>query len=481
MEDPFGNLCAVVRLDERQSENRGESLVYADVWLSAPDPGPDRCLWLPESLLSEWALPLGTTVELSYGLRSTQASVGVVGTSGKGGRRRFIVPSENLAHELSLVADLEYRIARTGPASLTLGPVIGLLAELEQKNGGPWSDQERWTGLLQAYGEVKGLTVLLGPGDVDWASGVVDGRYYNPSHEAGPWILGRFPVPAAVHRRAPLSQSAETDWLQGTAERIFNARWQEDKWELYQAIVGNSELASHVTPARLASSHQVVREMLENAGSVYLKPRVGTRGQGVMRLDRAGDGVTLLYRSQDRSVRRHFRSRKELRLFLVRQKVISGRYIVQESVPCATIGGHRFDLRLHIQRSGSGEFCCPGKLARLAPPDSAVTHLAHGGIALPVDLALTVGLRISLDEAREVERRVVEWSCDFVRKLEAEFHTLGDVGVDVTVDSKGEIWLVECDMRPDHTQFEGFDADMHRTAATMWHRFASYLAGFPVS
>src|SRR5690606_17482426 len=105
-------------------------------------------------------------------LRSATASIGLVGNSGKNGRPRIVVPSEALARELNLVTGLEYRIARTGPGSIALGPVIGLMAEEGRRIDTARLADDAWKNLLQAYDEVKGLTILLGPDSVDWSSGL---------------------------------------------------------------------------------------------------------------------------------------------------------------------------------------------------------------------------------------------------------------------------------------------------------------------
>jgi len=452
--------------------------MYADVWLSAPDPGPDRCLWLPQSLLDEWELPLGGQVVLSYGLRSTEAQIGIVGASSHKGRRRFVVPSVALAQELNLVTDLEYRLARSGPASIVLGPIIGLIVDARGQRGGV-SDRE-WERLMQAYGEVKGLTILLGPDDVDWNSGFVNGRYYNPNHEAGPWISGRFPIPAAVHRRTTLTAKAENEWLQWTDRRVFNGRCSVDRWDVHQAVARHADLAPRLAPVSLASSFHAVREALDRSQRIWLKPRSDDQGRGVVLLELTGTGVEATYLSQGKDVRRRFRTNKELRAFLGRPYMLGGRYIVQEPVPSATIGGRPFDVRFLIQRGGTGEFCCHGKFAKLIPPGSVSAAPEHGAILLPVDLALTAALKIELDQAREVEQRAVAWCCDLLGRLEEDFQTLGDVGVDVAIGPDGEFWLIECDFCPDYSVFEAFDADMYRSGSTMWHRFASFLARFPV-
>src|SRR5690606_3514393 len=117
------------------------------------------------------------------------------------------------------------------------------------------------------------------------------------------------------------------------------------------------------------------------------------------------------------------------------------RCIVQQDLHLATFGGAPFDVRILMQKTGNGEWARTKTYARVAPQGRVTSNLSGGGTAF--GLAYVLRKRFKKN-GRRVAARIRSASLEIVNALEEVLdNPLGEVGLDLGVDRKGQVWLIE--------------------------------------
>ena len=269
-------------------------------------------------------------------------------------------------------------------------------------------------------------------------------RGYVPT--ATGWRRVRMTVPSVVHKRVLYRESFPLRTLRRLEQRgvIFvNPIKIQDKKRM-AALLARSPARNHLPPTA-SYSWRRLQAMLDDGESAVLKPRVGSLGQGVIRVSPVdARRVEIVIRS------RRIVSRSGLRR-LLRARRGARRYILQRYVPLATYQGRPFDLRVPVQRDGNGSWVIPGIVAKVARKHPFLTNMAQGASAIPGEQALAAAFG---KDASHVIHRVKELALHVARAVSDAHRYAGDLGLDVGVDRSGKPWLFEVNTRDQRYTFE---------------------------
>jgi hypothetical protein len=155
---------------------------------------------------------------------------------------------------------------------------------------------------LIIQGRKRGITVyVFEPQGVDWKRRQVLGWTLSKGAEKG-WLLYKFPLFDVVYNRIPNRNAENRPEVQKCFEHLkrenipfFNPRYL-DKWVVYNLLAKDRKLMGHLPKTQLFSTAGLL-EMLDKAGSVYLKPRSGSVGRGIMRIDKMASGFRINVRT----------------------------------------------------------------------------------------------------------------------------------------------------------------------------------------
>src|SRR5688572_27067475 len=130
----------------------------------------------------------------------------------------------------------------------------------------------------------------------------------------------------------------------------------------------NPAIAAHIPHTETCRWSRLVRE-LDAGTSLILKPRIGSVGQGIVRIEPQGGRSARLTAKRASTL-----SYKALRKAL-KTRINSGRYLMQHYLKLARYEERPFDLRVPVQRDESGEWTVPGMVAKVAGKHPFLTNL----------------------------------------------------------------------------------------------------------
>lgn len=328
--------------------------------------------------------------------------------------------------------------------------------------GGPvpaphWPQRSTFQEIIQ-IGREMGMEVFVScPQDFDWQRRQVAGYTYFPG-EGGRrprWVRRRYPLPDVVYNRIP-SRAAEAQplvqaCLRRMARRIgpalFNPSYL-DKASVFRILARDPDLAPYLPPTRSVRSWADVETMLARHRRVYLKPSRGSLGDYTADITAGGRGGRYRYRYNLRRGRtrtgfaRHLGEvRRALAPLLDRRS-----YIVQAAVDLARLDGRPFDLRVLVQKDGTGAWVYTGAAARVAGPGQITTHVPRGGSRASLAEALSA---FPPEVALRVEGELQSMAVAIARAVEAGTgRAFAEFSMDIGADRQGRLWLFEVNSKP---------------------------------
>lgn len=446
-------------------------------------------LVLPREALAALDLVPGQTVLLRAGHRGQSVWL----QAGPRGRQPDLAwLSRPLTEFLPLPPGQRFWLRHDDDNSLRLGPVLGFLSLRSIYAGQrlcPYAgDQRFFADACRLASRTGGLAYVFGPDDIDWDTRTTRGYTYQarpvagrPGMQSWRWAPGVFPLPDVVYNRI-LGRSRELSRpireveqhlrsLPGTAA-FFNPGY-FDKWHVNEVLDRDGE-ARRFLPATLQASPRHLRELLLSMRAVYVKPRAGFAGRGIMRVERlARDRYRVIRITGARAVGRVTTWSGVARL--VGRKALQQPAIVQQAIELPSIRGRNFDLRAMVQKNERGAWRLTALVAKLASPGNITTHIRTGGEAQFVEPILTQVFGLFAAEVRQdVEAAVLTVAASLERGLGEE---LGELGMDVAVDREGRPWILEVNAKPGRKVFE-LNPVWNRTWLQGLVHYGGYRAGF---
>jgi glutathione synthase/RimK-type ligase-like ATP-grasp enzyme len=367
--------------------------------------------------------------------------------------------STKLLDRLSLSTLPSHVVAYSQPGELVIGPSIGILSNPR------WNEKARTIRpskqlpalckLLETAAAQGALCFLMRARDVDFATKQVKAYLWMD----GNWQHTVLPLPDVVYDQV-LSRKVEFDEVHATVRqrlsqmygtRIFNDGF-FDKLEVYEWLARDSLVRSHVPDTVRYTRLQDAAVFIQRNPCTFLKPVHGSLGLGIIRFTHQPDG-SISYAAKRAAAPplqgKSANAVEALRTF--RKRLAARPYLLQRGIDLATYQDRPFDIRILLQRDGSGEWRRTKAFARVAPPGEFTSNLSSGGEALPVDTILSAVFP-SADQQRRCRRLIHRLSRHVADAIERESgKVFGELGLDIGVDGQGGVWIIEVNSKPRKT------------------------------
>lgn len=334
---------------------------------------------------------------------------------------------------------------------LRLGPVVAVLAWRSNSPGsyqffGPVTDLVR---SFVSFARRRGvIAYAFSARDVNWEAGTVSG--FVPSGRA--WRRVTVPLPDVVYDRLQSRQLDRVKRIRVCKERLqampglhyFNPCFL-DKWEVYQALSKDPRARRYLPKTDKLTSPGQVGRWLHAYSTVYIKPTRGSLGVGVTKVSRTASGYRYQRTREGGSSVGVVESvpKLEKRLHAV---LPNHRVIIQQGLHLARYAGRPYDIRVMVQKTARGKWVCTNMIARVAPIGSAVSNVAEGGSMISVTRAIRASLAIN---SRQALGRIGGGARLIAKAVETQFgKEFGEFGVDMALDTKGRLWLIEVNSKP---------------------------------
>jgi hypothetical protein len=227
------------------------------------------------------------------------------------------------------------------------------------------------------------------------------------------------------------------------------------KWQVHRKLVRHREVREHLPAAVWSRGLADIREALARHGFLFLKSSGGSGGRNVLALEKSGGDCRCRYYHQGRHRQRTLRHLSGLPAELKKIGLAPGRVILQQGIRLVTYRGRPLDLRVLMVKDRQGRWSAVYNQARLARPGEAITNVSLGGEVrnysdlYPALLKRYPGL--------PSDASIRELSGTIARCIEKEFGPFGEMGLDIGVDGKGRLWLLEANSKPSKLPEDGIE------------------------
>ncbi|MCL6516243.1 MAG: YheC/YheD family protein [Alicyclobacillus sp.] len=336
-----------------------------------------------------------------------------------------------------------------------VGPTIGILCNPV------WNEKRhtlRWTKqvpalekLVQAGQRLGAFVYVFGIQDVDFNRGTVLGYVFRN----GAWRPAQLPLPDSIYdqvvsrrlERDKKYQAKRARLSKMYANRIFNDGF-FDKWKVHEWLWQDRQTRNLVPYSERFTTEGQAIAFIKRHAVTFIKPVHGSLGVGIVRVTREADG-SYRYEVRHRTGRTQNRAATaEAVVEALRRRLRQSPHLLQQGIPVARYRERPFDIRIVLQRDGSGEWKRTKMFARVARSGEFTANLASGGEALPVDAVLREAF--SAPERRRRARRLIRRAASLVAAaIEQQCgKPLGELGVDLAVDESGSVWVLEVNSKP---------------------------------
>lgn len=344
-------------------------------------------------------------------------------------------------------------------------PTIGILVDKirHRKDLTGKIATKEYAAYLEACNEIGASLYTFDLNDIDLISKRVYG-YIPSSDNFGNivWNEEWLPIPDLIVNRALVTAPGFKNRKIRKLEdyfpdvKIINRITRITKWKMYKSLRKNDSINKYLPKTILFDSIDSLNNMLNEFPCVYMKPIDSSLGFGVVRITKDKRNE---YKANYRRRGKNYSVSGSLRDILLQLKPLMGKrtYIVQEGIPLATYRGDIFDIRVCIQKDGTGKWSIPLWIIRAASPDSVVTNNAAGGSELKVEKVIST---VFPNNANEILDKIENASLLISEAIENKHPGIGDIGMDLAVTNTGKIYFIEANLR--HTKFMDGSSEEYR-------------------
>lgn len=348
---------------------------------------------------------------------------------------------------------------------------IGILTWREKST----FSEPRYFRQLIHEGERLGCQVyLFSPQDVEAKSKTING--YVPNGAKG-WKRIRAAWPDVVidrYRYTPTE--AFKRYVTFRRQKLFlyaNNRL-ANKWKVHQVLLQYQPMQRWLPDTRLYSK-AALRTMIGEHPILYVKPVNGTGGRGILRIERDAQGFRLLGRDQKRAKRVFHSKVLSTLLNRVERWVGGGYYIIQQGLSLELKPGRSVDMRLLLQKNQQGEWAITGHAMRVGGAKSATSNLHGGGRAQDSRSFLTT--RFAPEKVQAILAECEQLAFRTAAAIEQHFGRMLELGLDIGIDTSGQVWLIEVNPKPGREIFrEVGQLALYRQAIRKPIQYAMHMA-----
>jgi hypothetical protein len=282
------------------------------------------------------------------------------------------------------------------------------------------------------------------------------GFRYNPDRRS--WVRDWMPAPHVIYNRVPFRKMEMHPEVQQTIQACIRSNQVNlynpsffNKWSLFEWLNKSAHTRKYIPATEQLSSPFRLERLLRNHPVVYLKPIKGKAGKGIMRLERK------IGKYNQPEYELCVQSNKEM-VYRVHQSIDSlwkdvderrgtKEYIMQQGITLTSYNSRAYDLRVLIQKNALGAWSVTGIGARVAGKFSITTHVPQGGsIEDPLKLLTHA---FGQKEATSILKRTKRAAVVLAKQIEkSSGHQLGEMSMDLGVDTSGRIWFFEANSKP---------------------------------
>jgi hypothetical protein len=318
-------------------------------------------------------------------------------------------------------------------------------------------NEENFIDLIRT-GEEKGVHVyVMTTTDFKLADRRAVGYSYN--FQMRLWKKELLPLPHVIYNRIPYRKFElipEVQQVIQSCQRHRNIHFFNpaffNKWTLFEWLNKSKETQVYIPTTRKLTTSKELESLLQKHACLYLKPIRGKAGKGIMKVSRIKEKITNVQKYQlsvQDKTRSHISRYTNVPQLWAQINEMTGTqdYIMQQGITLSLYKQRPFDLRILAQKNIKGLWSIAGIGARLAGKLSITTHVPRGGSI--DDPAKLLGASFGVLGSKKILQRARLASLTIAKQIEkASGSILGEMSLDLGVDTEGQIWFFEANSKP---------------------------------
>ena len=357
---------------------------------------------------------------------------------------------------------------------LAMGPLIGILTV--KRGDGFKGNKKNFIDIIQTAKRIGALVYVFNVEDIQWSTETTGAYLYNDKEEAWNYVT-KMPLPHVVYNRIPYREDEERDYVQSALKQLkamptlhlYNSHF-FNKWHLYEKLGKDARVSQYIPDSVKLTTGKDLIFMMRKHPLLYLKPIDGKAGKGIMTVETEANRWVVKQKIGSKLVTKSFLSEAQLWTHL-RSKLQSG-YVIQQGINLATYNDRLFDIRVLVQKDGTGTFKLSGVGIRVAGKNSITTHVPRGGsIASPEIVLKEVATEVGY---QELLKRLKKTVLELASALESHYPGLGEMSMDIGLDKQGQLWFFEANAKP--MKFD--EPHIRKTSLERIIEYSQYLSKF---
>ena len=395
----------------------------------------------------------------SYGLRSSSdnitltfgsLTVNVKKIINKNSQSSTLCLSETLKELIYIPENTELQVKKIAADHLELGPLVGVFINSKKAN---YLKKKISVAAYKQFDDacksLYGLICLFSIEHIDWNRKLVKGFIRKNSQ----WIVQTLPLPLVIYDRNvdtnSRAQSMELRKKLSCEYHIINTMAKLKKLETINALIKNPKLKALIPETIPYRSEKDVVEKLSRIPSLYLKPDSLSKGNGVFRISKKTNNDYILeYRTKEDNLIMNLHTLTDLNKYLRKFSLKGGGYIIQEEIQKASFRGNPFDFRLLYQKDWQATWQPSGIAVRIAAPGSVITSPRSGGTVEKFSTIIKEVFNEDISTKDGLYENVIKIGKEICLTIEDKFGDCVELGLDMTIDTKGKIWIIEVNGKP---------------------------------
>lgn len=308
--------------------------------------------------------------------------------------------------------------------------------------------------LISIFSKSYGINLIyLRPDDVDLETDMVDGKIFINNE----WI----PITTSLPEFIDISQFCFKrknkniiNYLRNNTMLSDNGLNRRNKLKFIQEVSKDNTINHLIIPTKKILKIEDVLTAVEEYNQVILKPISGQFGVGIYSISETDSDQYLV---EYESVKKHI-SKEELKDF-IENDILTNKYIVQKYINSKTKVGYPFDCRINMEKNINGEWVVARKFIRIGIGQNVVSNISQGGAVS--DFKAFIKSNFDLKTTQKIQKKFKEIEKKIPKKVESlRKQELMTLGIDIGIDTDGELYLFEVNGAPGTSQLKAQAAEL---------------------
>lgn len=281
------------------------------------------------------------------------------------------------------------------------------------------------------------------------------------------------PLPKCIHNRALYFKKKQQQKLRRlqTHSFVFNGGNRYGKLTIHHLLMKKKELRPHL-PHTVRATEKRFKSFMKGYDRFFLKPDNSSIGRGIWYFEKTETGWMCKTAGSNRRKSRTYYFQRKIPPSILKQ-CQTKTYLLQQPLPLATYDQRPFDLRVSVQRNGTGNWQVTGMVGKVAPKNKVITNIAQGGTAYPLETLVEGYPNLNLEL---VQQEVCAFSLEVAQHLGNHLPNLADIGLDIGITKYGYPLFIECNGRDlRYSFYEGGMPEIWKATYTTPLAYAKYI------